>query len=93
MEQSQSADTTIQLRASRFDRDLIDQAARIAGMNRSQFMLSVAVRDAKNILLDQTALFVDAAAFASIIDQLNTPAPPSEGLKKTLTQPSPWDRD
>ncbi|MEZ5536526.1 MAG: DUF1778 domain-containing protein [Thiolinea sp.] len=91
--QSSQADTTIQLRTSRFDRDLIDQAAQVAGMNRTQFMLKAAVRDAKNVLLNQTALFVDARTFTSILDQLDHPSPPSDALKKTLTEPSPWDRD
>lgn len=92
MEQTQQADTTIQLRASRLDRDLIDQAARLAGMNRTQFMLNAAVRDAKNTLLDQTALFVDNQTFAAIIDQLNDTTPVNAALQKTLTMKSPWDQ-
>ena len=93
MEHTQSSDTVIQLRASTFDRDLIDQAANLAGINRTQFMLSAAVRDAKNILLDRTALFVDSDAFAAILDQLEHPTPVSSGLEKTLTAASPWDRE
>lgn len=92
MEQTQQADTTIQLRASRLDRDLIDQAARLAGMNRTQFMLNAAVRDAKNTLLDQTALFVDNQTFAAIIDQLNDTTPVNAALQKTLTTKSPWNQ-
>ena len=93
MERTQSSDKTIQLRASQFDRDLIDHAAHLAGVNRTQFMLGAAVREAKNLLLDQTALFVDADSFAAILDQLDNPTPISENLQKTLTASSPWDRD
>ncbi len=93
MEQTQTSDKTIQLRASQFDRDLIDHAANLAGINRTQFMLGAAIREAKNLLLDQTALFVDADSFAAIIDQLDNPTPISENLQKTLTATSPWDRD
>lgn len=93
MEQLTHADTTIQLRASVFDRDLIDQAARSMGINRTQFMLNAAVRNAKDVLMEQTAIFVDGASFTAILDQLNESSPPSERLKKTLIQPSPWELD
>ena len=60
-------------------------------MNRTQFIMSVVMRDAKQTLLEQTALFVDGKSFTDILDQLDNPTPPSEGLKKTLNQRSPWD--
>ncbi len=92
MEQSTYADTTIQLRASVSDKNLIDQAARSMGINRTQFMLNAAVRNAKDVLMEQTSIFVDGESFAAILDQLNEPSPPSDALKKTLTEPSPWER-
>ena len=92
MEQSTYADTTIQLRASASDKNLIDQAARSMGINRTQFMLNAAVRNAKDVLMEQTSIFVDGESFVAILDQLNEPSPPSDALKKTLTEPSPWER-
>lgn len=92
MEQSIYADTTIQLRASVSDKNLIDQAARSMGINRTQFMLNAAVRNAKDVLMEQTSIFVDGESFAAILDQLNEPSRPSDALKKTLTEPSSWER-
>lgn len=93
METAQQSDTTIQLRASKLDRDLIDRAAEVAGLNRTQFMLKAALRDAKDVILDQSALFVSTETFTEIIDQLDNPTPVSAALEKTLTAKSPWDRD
>ena len=92
MEPMQQSDTTIQLRASKFDRDLIDRAAQVKGMNRTQFMLNAALNEAKNAILDETTLFVDGETFAAIIDQLENTTPASDALMKTLNAKSPWDR-
>lgn len=92
MEQTQNSDTTIQLRASKFDRELIDRAAEVKGMNRTQFMLRAALNEAKNAILDETTLLVSAEKFAAIIDQLENPSPANDALMRTLNAKSPWDR-
>src|ERR1019366_9570122 len=67
-EQSTTAEVNIHLRASPKDRKRIDRAAKLAGVNRSQFMLASALKEAKNILLDQSAIHADAKAFQKIMD-------------------------
>ena len=86
------AETNIHLRARMQDRQLIDQAAELVGSNRSQFMLASALREAKNILLDQTTLHADARAFQAIMDWMDATANPSEaeGMKRILTAKTPW---
>lgn len=79
-----TAEVNIHLRARAGDRDLIDQAADLLGTNRSQFMLSAALKDAKNVLLDQTTIRLDAKAFQQLLEDLDrAPSPDVEaGIKR-----------
>ncbi len=91
-EQSAIADVNIHLRARPQDRKLIDQAAELAGLNRSQFMLASALKEAKNILLDQSTLFADAKTFRKVMDWMDSAATPAEtaGMKRLLNAKAPW---
>ena len=93
-EQSTAAEVNIHLRARTQDRNLIDQAAELVGANRSQFMLASALKEAKNILLDQTALHADAKTFQKVMDWMDAPATPAEaaGMKRLLQAKAPWRR-
>jgi uncharacterized protein (DUF1778 family) len=83
---SQSAEVNIHLRARPQDRDLIDRAAELSGVNRSQFMLASALKEAKNVLIDQTTIYADGKTFKQILDWMDEPATPQEvaGMKKLL---------
>ena len=74
---TEASEVNIHLRARSGDRDLIDRAASIAGTNRSQFMLASALREATNVLLDQTMIRIDAEEFQRVLEWME--APPSEG--------------
>jgi uncharacterized protein (DUF1778 family) len=89
------AEVNIHLRARAQDRDLIDQAAELAGVNRSQFMLASALREARNVLLDQTTLPVEAAAFQKVLEWMDSAPTHDEaaGMKKLLAARSDWVRD
>jgi uncharacterized protein (DUF1778 family) len=92
---SQAADANIHLRARPQDRKLIDRAAELSGANRSQFMLAAALKEAKNVLLDQTTIYADAKAFQKILAWMDRPATASEtaGMKRLLAAKAPWKRD
>lgn len=92
---SDAADVNIHLRARPRDRDLIDQAAELAGLNRSQFMLTASLRAAKDSLLDRAAISVDSKAFQAILAIMDAPSTPqeSEGLKRLKSRPADWSRD
>lgn len=94
-EQSEIAEVNIHLRARPQDRKLIDQAAELAGLNRSQFMLASALKEAKNILLDQSTLFADAKTFQKIMDWMDSAATPTEtdGMKRILHAKTPWQSE
>jgi uncharacterized protein (DUF1778 family) len=84
------ADVNIHLRARPQDRKLIDRAAALSGANRSQFMLAAALKEAKNVLLDQTTIYAGAKAFQKILNWMDRPATASEtaGMKKLLASPA-----
>jgi len=82
---------TISIRAKTRQRDLIDQAAERLGRSRSDFMLEVACREAEGILLDQTYFALDAKAFAQFQAMLDSPAKPTDRLRRLLTTKAPWE--
>jgi uncharacterized protein (DUF1778 family) len=93
--QPATAEVNIHLRARTQDRTLIDQAAELIGANRSQFMLAAALKEAKNILLDQSTLFADTQTFQKIMDWMDAPATSSEeaGMNRLLHAKTPWQSD
>lgn len=93
--QTSNAEVNIHLRARVDDRDLIDQAAGLLGANRSQFMLASALKEAKNVLLDQTTVKVDAATFQKILAWLDTEPTSDEsaGMQRLLNSRIDWARD
>lgn len=89
-----TAEVNLHLRARAQDRTLADQAAELVGANRSQFMLSLALKEARNILLDQTTIHANAEAFRKIMDWMDAEATPAEeaGMKRLLGASLPWQR-
>ena len=89
------AEVNIHLRARTQDRTLIDQAAELSGTNRSQFMMASALKEAKNILLDQSTIYADAKTFQNVMDWMDAPATRSEtvGMKRFLQAKTPWQSE
>lgn len=87
-----TADINIHLRARAEDKHLIDQAAELVGSNRSQFMMASALKEAKNILLDQSTIFVDAKKFQKIMTWMDEApsATQKAGMKRVLDAKTPW---
>jgi len=93
-ERPATAEVNIHLRARTRDRALIDQAAELVGANRSQFMIASALKEAKNVLLDQSTIHANAKTFQQVMDWMDTPASPTEaaGMKRLLQAKAPWRR-
>lgn len=87
-----TAEVNIHLRARARDRAIIDQAAELVGANRSQFMMASALKEAKNVLLDQTTILADAKTFQKVMDWMDAAASPAEtaGMKRILQAKTPW---
>jgi uncharacterized protein (DUF1778 family) len=90
---SQAAETNIHIRARAQERDLIDRAARIRGMNRSQFILAVATKEAADVVLDQSVFYLDDAEYAAFVHALDNPPEPNEKLKALLASKPVWSVD
>lgn len=87
-----TAEVNIHLRARANDKLLIDQAVELLGSNRSQFMLASALKEAKNVILDQTSLYVDNQKFQAILNVLDETATQKqiEGMLRLSQTEVPW---
>jgi uncharacterized protein (DUF1778 family) len=83
-------DAAINLRARPDQRDIIDQAARLLGKNRSDFMLEAACDKAQSVLLDQVFFRLDAAKFRQFVKLLEAPPAPNPGLERLMAVRPPW---
>ena len=83
-------DAAINLRALPEQRDLIDQAARLLGKNRSDFMLESACERAQAVLLDQVFFKLDDVRFRDFNALLDAPPTPNPGLDRLLAVKAPW---
>ena len=72
-------------------RSLIDQAAELAGKNRTEFVLDAARLAAQNTLLDRTSIALNKKAYAAFIALLDAPPQPNARLRKTLQSPAAWE--
>lgn len=84
----------IHLRARAEDKALIDRVAEMKGVNRSQFLLSAGVKEAKAYLLDQTTLYARAEEFNAILDWMDAPTTDAErtGMNRLLDDAPTRDR-
>jgi uncharacterized protein (DUF1778 family) len=85
-------DVTINLRANRRQRALIDRAAQSLGKNRSDFMLEAACRAADAILLDRRIFSLDEKAYKRFTAALDKPPADNPKLRRLLSSRAPWER-
>lgn len=83
---------TINLRATRKQKTLIDQAAQTLGRSRSEFMLDSACREAENVILDRRYFVLSDKAFRQFTALLDGPAKPNPKLNALLRTKAPWNR-
>jgi uncharacterized protein (DUF1778 family) len=83
---------TINLRASRKQKALIDRAADALGRSRSDFMLDTACREAESVLLDRRYFALPDDKFRKFVALLDRPPKDNPGLRRLLQTKAPWDR-
>jgi uncharacterized protein (DUF1778 family) len=83
---------TINLRASRWQKLLIDRAAQALGRSRSDFMLSASCREAESVLLDRCYFALSSEAFKRFTSMLDSPPKANLKLRRLLQTNAPWDR-
>jgi len=83
--------TTINLRAGRWQKALIDRAAEALGRSRSDFMLETACREAESVLLDRRYFALSGDAFRRFTAMLDRPTS-NPKLRRLLQTKAPWER-
>jgi len=83
---------TINLRATRKQKALIDHAAKALGRSRSDFMLDTVCREAESILLDRRYFVLSEEAFRKFTSMLDRPPKDNPKLRRLLESKAPWER-
>lgn len=92
MAQTQTRDEIINLRATKRQKRLIDQAAALLDTSRSEFMLEVACREAEALLLDQNHFSLSDEKFKRFMTMLDQSPGDNAKLRKLLESKAPWER-
>ena len=91
MQKAAGQGETINLRANRNQKALIDQAAQALGRTRSDFMLDTACREAQAVLLDRRYFTLDEDAFKRFTAMLDKPPKDNPKLRRLLETTPPWE--
>ena len=83
---------TINVRATRKRKALIDQAAGALGTNRSNFMLDTVCREAQSVLLDRRYFSLTEEAFRELNIMLDTPPKDNPKLRRLLESKAIWEK-
>jgi uncharacterized protein (DUF1778 family) len=92
MSETQTRNKIINLRASRRQKELIDQAAELLDRTRSDFMLEAACREAQALLVDQTHFSLPGDKFKRFMAALDRSPKDNPKLRRLLQSKAPWDR-
>jgi uncharacterized protein (DUF1778 family) len=71
-------------------RGLIDQAAELAGENRTDFILDAARRAAEETILDRTVFVLSPKDYREFAALLDAPPAPNTRLRKSMRTLPPW---
>jgi uncharacterized protein (DUF1778 family) len=91
MEQTETREAPINIRALRAQRDLIDKAAAVRNKTRSDFMLEAACQEAENVLLDRRLFLLKDKDYEAFESALKAPVVDKPSLRKLLAQKAPWE--
>jgi uncharacterized protein (DUF1778 family) len=83
---------TINLRATRKQKALIDHAAETLGRSRSDFMLDTVCREAESVLLERRYFVLSPETFRKFTAMLDSPPKDNSKLRRLLESKAPWER-
>lgn len=86
------ASKVINFRAPAAKQALIDHAATLSGMNRTEFILDAACEKAHEVLADQTRFALDRQALQRFNTLLDAPLEHNAAIRRLLNTPAPWER-
>lgn len=81
----------LNMRITPDERNLIDRAAAVRGLTRTDFILAAARAAAEETLVDAALVRATPEAFAEFVARLDAPPAPNARLMRTMRTPAPWD--
>jgi len=84
-------DAAINIRVHSGMRDFIDHAAKMAGKDRSDFMLEAACEKAEQLMLDRRFFMLDDNQWEAFNAMLDAPTAPNDKLRELLATAAPWE--
>ena len=86
------ANKVINFRAPAAKQALIDHAADVSGMNRSEFILDAACERAREVLADQTRFALGSPVLKRFNALLDAPLADNAAVRRLLGTRAPWER-
>lgn len=83
---------SINLRIEAPTRQLIDEAAAIQGVTRTDFMIDSARSLAIDVILDQRLFVLDPDRYDAFVQALDTPPPPGPKLRALVRRVPAWEK-
>ena len=81
----ETSDAHIHLRAKAGERDLIDRAAKLKGVSRTQYILAASLEKAVEDLGAAATLFLSDEQYDRFAEMLDNPPAPNAALKRLLS--------
>lgn len=81
----------LNMRISSDERSLIDRAAAVRGLTRTDFILAAARAAAEETLVEAALVRASPEVFAEFIERLDAAPAPNARLARTMRTPAPWD--
>ena len=91
MKQAETREASINIRALRAQRDLIDKAAAIRHKTRSDFIFEASCQEAENVLLDRRLFYLKDEDYDAFEAALQTPVSENPALRRLLSERAPWE--
>lgn len=80
------------LRATLEQETVLRRAAEVAHKSLTDFILDSACLAAEQTLLDQRLFMVTGNQYQALLDLLEQPEQPNEGLRDLFSRKAPWDK-
>ena len=80
------------LRATPEQEMVLRRAAEVAHKSLTDFILDAAYQAAEQTLLDQRLFMVTGNQYQTLLDLLERPEQPNEGLRDLFSRKAPWDQ-
>lgn len=91
MQHIETREASINIRAKRTQRELIDKAAAVRNKTRSDFMLEAACQEAENVLLDRRLFHLSDDDYDAFESVMKAPVSDNTALQKLLARKAPWE--